>query len=69
MLDELKDDIGAPCHILSCSIRENSYKLSPETARILLDRGGFCFEQTWMDSPGWHAVTLARIRDDSLEIT
>jgi hypothetical protein len=41
MLDELKDDIGAPCHILSCSIRENSYKLSPETARILLDRTNF----------------------------
>jgi L-histidine N-alpha-methyltransferase len=48
---------------------ENSYKFTRQTIRILLDNAGFDVEQTWMDSLGWYAVTLARVRDDSFRIT
>jgi dimethylhistidine N-methyltransferase len=48
---------------------ENSYKFTHEAVRILLENAGFDVEQTWMDNRRWYAVTLARLRDDSFQIT
>jgi L-histidine N-alpha-methyltransferase len=40
---------------------ESSYKFSEKTLGALLDDAGFTIEQTWMDTRGWYALTLARL--------
>jgi L-histidine Nalpha-methyltransferase len=40
---------------------ENSYKFTNKAIRLLLEDAGFDVEQTWMDTQGWYAVTLARL--------
>ncbi|MGH9580326.1 MAG: L-histidine N(alpha)-methyltransferase [Terriglobales bacterium] len=39
---------------------ENSYKYTDESARRLLESGGFLLERTWKDAREWFAVHLAR---------
>jgi L-histidine Nalpha-methyltransferase len=37
---------------------EDSYKFTPETAGLLLKRGGFQVKQSWADERGWFGVYL-----------
>jgi uncharacterized SAM-dependent methyltransferase len=38
---------------------ENSYKFTPETAGVLLERSGFMVRREWTDSRKWFGVYLA----------
>jgi L-histidine N-alpha-methyltransferase len=41
---------------------ENSYKFTDHGIQGLLNRAGFAVTETWKDTRGWYALTLACLR-------